>query len=59
MQLKNQSQLSDVSVVMAAVLQLKDKVAIVTGGSSGIGKACTDVFGKILLYHETIFLLCL
>ena len=41
---------------MAAVLQLKDKVAIVTGGSSGIGKACTDVFGKILLYLETFFI---
>lgn len=26
--------------------QLKDKVVIITGGSSGIGKACAEVFGR-------------
>ena len=25
---------------------LQDKVVVITGGSSGIGKACAEVFGK-------------
>ena len=32
--------------MMAEGLRYKDKVTIVTGGSSGIGKGCATVFGK-------------
>ena len=29
-----------------AALRYKDKVTIVTGGSSGIGRGCVEVFGE-------------
>lgn len=31
-------------------LRYKDKVIIITGGSSGIGKGCVKVFGKQLTF---------
>lgn len=42
--------------MMAEGLRYKDKVTIVTGGSSGIGKGCATVFGK---YNRSIYLLLL
>ena len=35
-----------VRAAMAEALRYKDKVTIVTGGSSGIGRGCVEVFGK-------------
>ena len=46
-------------------MRYKDKITIVTGGSSGIGKGCVEVFGEltcnILFYskRKTHFVLCL
>ena len=44
-------------------VRYKDKITIVTGGSSGIGRGCVEVFGEfdILVYprQETHSVLCL
>lgn len=40
---------------MAEGLRYKDKVIIITGGSSGIGKGCLQVFGKLhFLYLNSV-----
>jgi len=36
---------------MACKLKFQEKVAIVTGGSSGIIKGCVDVLGKTVVIH--------
>ena len=32
----------------------KDKVTIVTGGAQGIGRACVEVFGKVLVIYKVL-----
>ena len=43
---------------MAEGLRYKDKVTIVTGGSSGIGKGCATVFGKCNCFTFSLLFLC-
>ena len=40
-------------------VRYKDKITIVTGGSSGIGRGCVEVFGKSIPSEKTHSTLCL